>query len=188
MTPKKAFLANLMQAWSDCPELATLAGFIRFPQDVRRMACDWRRERNSFLLGGISYPITKISLLCFQQFKSGTGDALRTNRRSGAQRGAPEKKLRPEVFLSAPCIFRPRHSPPALPQFSSFPSLRSAQVLSPAQVVFFLPCVQARIRRSPKSSPLRRSRPAITGSLKREASNSTRIIRSLSFSTIRRTP
>jgi hypothetical protein len=40
------------------------------------MACDWRRERNSFPLGGISYPITKISILCFQQFKSGTGDAL----------------------------------------------------------------------------------------------------------------
>jgi hypothetical protein len=103
MTPKKAFLANLMQAWPGCPKLATLAGFSRFPQEVRRMACDWRQERNSFLLGGISYPITKISLLCFQQFKSGTGDALRTNRRSGAQRGAPENKLRPEVFLGAPC-------------------------------------------------------------------------------------
>jgi hypothetical protein len=81
------------------------------------MACQWRVERNSFPLGGISYAITKISSLCFQQLKSGTGDALTENRRSGAQRGAPEKKLRPEVFLSAPCIFRLRHSPSALPQF-----------------------------------------------------------------------
>jgi hypothetical protein len=99
------------------PEPATLAGFGGFPQTIRQMACHRRGERNSFPLGGISYLITKISPLCFQQFKSGTGDALTENRRSGAQRGAPEKKLRPEVFLSAPCIFRLRHSPPALPQF-----------------------------------------------------------------------
>ena len=43
--------------------------------------------------------------LHFQAFGIGKSDATIIARRSGAQRGALEDKLRPEVFLDAPCIF-----------------------------------------------------------------------------------
>ena len=43
--------------------------------------------------------------LCFQRVEIGIADATEAGRRSGAQRGALENKLRPEVFLSAPLHF-----------------------------------------------------------------------------------
>ncbi len=43
--------------------------------------------------------------LYFQALAIGKSGATGTCRRSGAQRGALEDKLRPEVFLDAPCIF-----------------------------------------------------------------------------------
>ena len=54
------------------------------------------------------------SRTCFQWFMSGTGVAIAKSRRSGAQRGALENKLRPEVFLSAPLLF------PEIPARSAF--------------------------------------------------------------------
>ncbi len=44
--------------------------------------------------------------MCFVEFKNGTADAPTHARRSGAQRGALENKLRPEVFLGAPLLFQ----------------------------------------------------------------------------------
>jgi hypothetical protein len=43
--------------------------------------------------------------LVFQGLEVGESSATLIGRRSGAQRGALEDKLRPEVFLDAPCIF-----------------------------------------------------------------------------------
>jgi hypothetical protein len=43
--------------------------------------------------------------LYFQKLEIGKADATRQDRRSGAQRGALEDKLRPEVFLDAPLHF-----------------------------------------------------------------------------------
>src|SRR5215470_17116435 len=54
----------------------------------------------------------------FHEFEIGTQDAIGKPRRSGAQRGVLENKLRPEVFLDAPCIF-PSRTPKPLPQGSS---------------------------------------------------------------------
>ena len=53
-----------------------------------------------FLLGADQAPS-----LYFQSLGIGKLDATIVARRSGAQRGALEDKLRPEVFLDAPCIF-----------------------------------------------------------------------------------
>jgi hypothetical protein len=44
-------------------------------------------------------------VLYFQILRIGRQDAIGQGRRSGAQRGALENKLRPEVFLSAPLLF-----------------------------------------------------------------------------------
>jgi hypothetical protein len=49
--------------------------------------------------------VTQHSALCFHAIGIGKRDAMTNRRRSGAQRGALEDKLRPEVFLDAPCIF-----------------------------------------------------------------------------------
>ena len=45
-----------------------------------------------------------LSAVYFQELAIGTADAKTKARRSGAQRGALENKLRPEVFLSAPLL------------------------------------------------------------------------------------
>ena len=45
------------------------------------------------------------AFLCFCVVEIGKSGATIIGRRSGAQRGALEDKLRPEVFLDAPCIF-----------------------------------------------------------------------------------
>ena len=57
-------------------------------------------SRRQFLL----CPIPSTALY-FQAVGIGKPSATRIGRRSGAQRGALEDKLRPEVFLDAPCIF-----------------------------------------------------------------------------------
>jgi hypothetical protein len=63
------------------------------------------RQRKSFSLLAIPTRITAARPLYFQVVEIGKSGATIIGRRSGAQRGALEDKLRPEVFLDAPCIF-----------------------------------------------------------------------------------
>jgi hypothetical protein len=76
------------------------------------------RERNSFSLLAIPTLSVLVPVLYFQAIGIGKSGATIIGRRSGAQRGALEDKLRPEVFLDAPCISfnsispgRPKPSP-----------------------------------------------------------------------------
>jgi len=62
-------------------------------------------KRKSFSPLAIPTRITDARALYFQVVEIGKSDATIIGRRSGAQRGALEDKLRPEVFLDAPCIF-----------------------------------------------------------------------------------
>jgi hypothetical protein len=63
------------------------------------------RQRKSFSPLAIPTRITDARALYFQVVEIGKSGATIIGRRSGAQRGALEDKLRPEVFLDAPCIF-----------------------------------------------------------------------------------
>jgi hypothetical protein len=63
------------------------------------------RQRKSFSPLAIPTRITDARALYFQVVGIGKSGATIIGRRSGAQRGALEDKLRPEVFLDAPCIF-----------------------------------------------------------------------------------
>jgi hypothetical protein len=65
----------------------------------------FQRERKSFSLLAIPTRWLSATSLLFQSLGIGKSDATIIGRRSGAQRGALEDKLRPEVFLDAPCIF-----------------------------------------------------------------------------------
>jgi hypothetical protein len=65
----------------------------------------FQRERKSFSPLAIPTRWLSATSLVFQSLGIGKSDATITGRRSGAQRGALEDKLRPEVFLDAPCIF-----------------------------------------------------------------------------------
>jgi len=116
---------------------------------------------------------TRLPVVCFQAVGIGKSGATTIGRRSGAQRGALEDKLRPEVFLDAPCIF---------------PSTRFHLADGSPPLAPYLPPNQACTSFSWMSNPACRNSPAITGSLKREASNSTRTIRSFGSNLIRRIP
>jgi hypothetical protein len=93
-------------------KLATVKGFGGFPQGSAGFVPKDRLKVNLSAYGAIPTRLPKIGALHFQPLENGNEDALHLNRRSGAQRGAPEKKLRPEVFLSAPCIFQEKQPSP----------------------------------------------------------------------------
>jgi hypothetical protein len=67
--------------------------------------CLHQGQRKSFSPLAIPTRITDARSLYFQVVEIGKSGATIIGRRSGAQRGALEDKLRPEVFLDAPCIF-----------------------------------------------------------------------------------
>jgi hypothetical protein len=63
------------------------------------------RQRNSFSPLEIPTRCLAPPVACFQAIGFGKPGATIIGRRSGAQRGALEDKLRPEVFLDAPLHF-----------------------------------------------------------------------------------
>jgi len=73
--------------------------------NFRHHSCLCVRQRKSFSPLAIPTRIPGARVLCFQVVEIGKSGATIIGRRSGAQRGALEDKLRPEVFLDAPCIF-----------------------------------------------------------------------------------
>jgi hypothetical protein len=109
------------------------------------LSCIGERERNSFSPLAIPTLSDLVRVLYFQPIGIGKSDATIVSRRSGAQRGALEDKLRPEVFLDAPCIFfnsdfyPAEHSPPQVfftraqvfPGRSVLPALAVPQSLVP---------------------------------------------------------
>ncbi len=95
----------LAPTWGTPSKVATGADSGGFPQTSEEFVPTVQMHVKLSPHGAIPTRLLMIRSQHFQQLESGNGDALGKNRRSGAQRGAPEKKLRPEVFLSAPCIF-----------------------------------------------------------------------------------
>jgi hypothetical protein len=79
--------------------------FLILSMNFRRHSCLRAGQRKSFSPLAIPTRITGARTLCFQVVEIGRTGATIIGRRSGAQRGALEDKLRPEVFLDAPCIF-----------------------------------------------------------------------------------
>ncbi len=73
----------------------------------------------------------------FQGLEIGKSSATLIDRRSGAQRGALEDKLRPEVFLDAPCIFPSARLSPGRQEPS--PSSCFLVPIKPAQVFLVYP-------------------------------------------------
>ena len=86
-----------------CPALSIL--FLALSMNFRHHSCLCVRQRKSFSPLAIPTRIPGARALCFQVVEIGKSGATIIGRRSGAQRGALEDKLRPEVFLDAPCIF-----------------------------------------------------------------------------------
>ena len=89
----------------ELPKVATVADSGGFPQGSERFVPKGRLNVKLSPYAAIPTRLPRLWVQQFQQLGIGNEDALDIDRRSGAQRGAPEKKLRPEVFLSAPCIF-----------------------------------------------------------------------------------
>ena len=88
----------------------TLAGrkhfiFTTFNRSLLRYRAVAEPRRKSFSLQAIPTLSDAITGPYFQAVGIGKPGATNIGRRSGAQRGALEDKLRPEVFLDAPCIF-----------------------------------------------------------------------------------
>ena len=79
--------------------------FLTLSMNFWHHPCLHQRQRKSFSPLAIPTRITGGRALCFQVVEIGKSGATIIGRRSGAQRGALEDKLRPEVFLDAPCIF-----------------------------------------------------------------------------------
>jgi hypothetical protein len=86
-----------------CPALSIF--FLALSLNFRHHSCLCVRQRKSFSPLAIPTRIPGARVLCFQVVEIGKSGATIIGRRSGAQRGALEDKLRPEVFLDAPCIF-----------------------------------------------------------------------------------
>jgi hypothetical protein len=72
---------------------------------VWHRSCLREFQRKSFSPLAIPTLSRRTSNSYFQGVEIGKSSATLIARRSGAQRGALEDKLRPEVFLDAPCIF-----------------------------------------------------------------------------------
>jgi len=79
--------------------------FLTLSMNFWHHPCLHQRQRKSFSPLAIPTRITDARSLYFQVVEIGKSGATIIGRRSGAQRGALEDKLRPEVFLDAPCIF-----------------------------------------------------------------------------------
>ena len=79
--------------------------FLTLSMNFWHHPCLRQRQRKSFSPLAIPTRITGARSLYFQVVEIGKSGATIIGRRSGAQRGALEDKLRPEVFLDAPCIF-----------------------------------------------------------------------------------
>ena len=86
-----------------CPALSIF--FLTPSMNFWHHSCRRRGQRKSFSLLAIPTRTTGARTLYFQLVEIGQTGATIIGRRSGAQRGALEDKLRPEVFLDAPCIF-----------------------------------------------------------------------------------
>jgi hypothetical protein len=102
-------------------------------------SCECEHERKSFSPLAIPTMYYPAPLSYFQVVGIGKSSATIIGRRSGAQRGALEDKLRPEVFLDAPCIFPSTPSSPGRRQPS--PSFRDRTL---SQHKFF-PDIQSRL-------------------------------------------
>jgi hypothetical protein len=85
-----------------CPALSIF--FLALSMNFRHHSCLRARQRKSFSPLAIPTRIADARALYFQVVEIGKSGATIIGRRSGAQRGALEDKLRPEVFLDAPCI------------------------------------------------------------------------------------
>ena len=94
--------------------------------------CLCRHERKSFSPLAIPTQSHAATSLVFQSLGIGKPGATMIGRRSGAQRGALEDKLRPEVFLDAPCIFPSIRVSPGRRQPS--PNCWSVVELTPLQL------------------------------------------------------
>src|SRR5207302_4081091 len=82
----------------------------------RQSSCCSRCRSNSFPKGGNSYNLRQISAHLVSYTKHWPRGCFTNPRRSGAQRGARENKLRPEVFSSVPCFLCTEFGPlPTLP-------------------------------------------------------------------------
>jgi hypothetical protein len=79
--------------------------FLMVSMNSWHRSCMRERQRKSFSPLAIPTRMTDARALYFQVVEIGKSGATIIGRRSGAQRGALEDKLRPEVFLDAPCIF-----------------------------------------------------------------------------------
>jgi hypothetical protein len=115
--------------YSDYLRSALNISFSRF-QQTSGMNHAFPDGRKSFSTLAIPTQLFSTSGLVFQPFRIGKSGATISFRRSGAQRGAHEDKLRPEVFLDAPCIFPSTHSALSSGRRQPSPDCRSAVELA----------------------------------------------------------